>query len=222
MKLKDLDKEDQPREKLKSKGVKNLTNSELISIIISKGTKKIDVAQMSQNLLKKFNISKFQQLSVEELILNQGIGISKASQILAAVEFGTRVCNHQTNAGKEINSPKKAFVELRGEFIQDQESLVALFLNSRNKLILKKTIFIGTINKQIVSPREIVKHAIGINAVNIILAHNHPSGNLTPSNADIKTTNQIQRSLELFDLSLKDHLIVTPNDYFSMKENFLL
>lgn len=222
MRLKDIDKEDRPREKLKNKGVKNLSNYELISLILSKGSQQKDITQLSCDILKTFPLQKLKDITPEELMIKKGIGISKACQLIAAIELGDRVKNYESNPSKEINSPKKAFKELRTEFKEDQESLVALFLDSRNKLLSKKTIFIGTINKQIVSPREIVKHAIAIKAINIIIAHNHPSGNLNPSNADIKTTNKIQRSLDLFELHLNDHLIIANNKYYSMKENSLL
>lgn len=220
--IKELNKEDKPREKLMLNGAKHLTNSELISLILSKGTKNLNILELSQKLIKDFSLSKLKEIEFEELIQIKGIGESKACQLIGAIELGKRISTHEEKYNKTINSPKKAFQELRNSFSEDQESLIALFLNSRNQLICKKTIFVGTINKQIVSPREIIKHAIATKAVNIILAHNHPSGNLTPSNADIKTTDKIQRSLNLFELNLNDHIILTSNNFFSMKENFLL
>ncbi len=220
--IKDLENEDKPREKLALKGVKNLTNSELLALILSKGNKSVNIFELSQIILKKFPLNKLKEIEIEELTSIKGIGTSKACQLIGAIELGKRISNYSENLSQIINSPKKAFQELRNDFLEDQESLITLFLNSRNQLISKKTIFIGTINKQIVSPREIVKHAISVKAINIIIAHNHPSGNLNPSNSDIKTTDKIQRSLKLFELNLNDHIIMTQNNYFSMKENFLI
>lgn len=220
--LKDLNSEDKPREKLLSKGVKNLTNSELIAVILSKGNKNNSILELSQKIINKFPINKLKQIEYEELTRIAGIGTSKACQLIGAIELGKRVSNYTPNLTNLIETPQKVYNEIKNDFLEDQESLIALFLDSRNKLICKKIIFTGTINKQIISSREIIKHAISSKAINIIIAHNHPSGNLTPSKADITTTSKIQQSLELFNLNLKDHLIVGHNNFFSMKENFMM
>lgn len=222
MMLKDLNQEDKPREKLFSKGVKNLTNTELVSLILGKGSKNISILKLSQELLKNYSLNQLKQIETIELTKISGIGKSKACQIIGAIEFGKRVTNFSTKHTNKIGTPKKAYIELRNEFPEDQECLLALFLDSRNFLISKKTMFIGTINKQLISSREIIKHALALKAINIIIAHNHPSGNLTPSNADIRSTNKIKQSLELFNLNLNDHIIIGNNNFFSMKENFMI
>ena len=222
MKIKDISKEELPREKLKEKGVKILSNSELIALIINKGNKEENVIDLSHKIINKKPLHELKETELGELTKIKGIGEVKASQIIASIELGRRSFLRTNFKKTNINNSEKAFCEIANDFKGDQESFIVILLDSRNNLIIKKTMFIGTINQQIVGSREIVKLCIQNNAVKVILAHNHPSGNLEPSEADHKTTEKIENSLRLFNIELVDHIIVANEKYYSFKDEYLL
>lgn len=223
MKLKKLALEERPRERLSLYGVKTLTNSELIAIILRNGYKKSNAIDVARNVLKKHKLRSLNRMSHQELMKTRGIGFSKACSIIAAAELGQRAQLYIPSAGKKISSPKEAYSAVQSELQHaDQEVLVALFLNSREQLIAKRKLFIGTIDKQLISTREIAKDALKLGATKVILAHNHPSGNLAPSDADIVTTEKIAHALALLDLDLVDHIIICNKQYISFREKKLL
>jgi len=215
MEISDLDKEERPREKIVKYGVGSLSNLELISAIICKGHFKMDVFSLSSKILQKFPLDRLNEATPHSLMQIKGLGISKACQIISALELSKRCAIPKTKKTK-INCAKDAFYELRSLFVlTHQEQFAALYLDSRNQVILKKIIFIGTIDKQLISSREIVRFALEVNAVSVIVAHNHPSGCIIPSESDIIATDKLRNSLSLFDISLLDHLIITKDDNFS-------
>jgi DNA repair protein RadC len=216
MKLKQLALEERPRERLSLYGAKSLTNTELIAIILGKGYKKHNAIELAKEVLKKNTLRSLNVASHQELAKTQGIGFSKACSVIAAAELGRRAQRYVPTKGKRISSPYIAFATVSEDLQHaEQEMLVGLFLNSRDALVLKKTLFVGTIDKQLISIREIAKEALKVGASKIILAHNHPSGDLTPSDADKITTKKIQSGLALLDLELVDHLIISNNKYVS-------
>jgi len=220
--IKDISKLEFPREKLKKYGIKKLSDSELLALIISKGSKHKNVTSLSQEIINKNPLNKLKGETIQKLIQIKGIGEVKASQILASIELGRRSLTKSNLEKNKLNKPIKVFKEIVNDFEENQESFIVLLVDSRNNFIFKKTLFIGTINHQVVSSREIVKLCLDHNALKVILAHNHPSGNLKPSNQDITTTKKIKKSLDLFNIELLDHIIVSNNSYFSFKEEFLL
>ena len=219
MKLKKLQLEERPRERLSLYGVKTLTNAELIAIILGKGYRNKNAIDLAKVVLQKNTLRSLNTIQHQELSKIQGIGFSKSCSLIAAAELGRRAQRYIPSSGKRVSSPSVAF-SLLSDLIQhaEQELLAALFLNSRDRLITKKILFMGTIDKQLVSIREIANEALRVGASKIIIAHNHPSGDLTPSDADKVTTIKLKKGLELLDLELIDHLIISNNRYCSFLE----
>ncbi|MGM5483703.1 MAG: RadC family protein [Nanobdellota archaeon] len=217
--IQDMIKDEMPREKLSQYGPKNLTNSDLVALIIGKGTKSNNVLQVSKNLIKKYSLKSLSDITFTQLQKVNGIGYTKACSILASIELGKRISNYVPKATKPINTSKDAFNLLYADLLnQEQEIFMCLFLNTRNKLISKKALFIGTIDKQLISPREIAKKALLEGATKVIISHNHPSGNLEPSDCDMESTKKIDKALSLFSIELLDHIIISNKKYLSFKD----
>ncbi len=215
--IKDLPEEEKPREKLKKYGVKNLTDEELIAIILRCGTKNMSVKDLAIKIKKEFkNLS---DLSYIELSKIKGMGEVKAITLLAAIELGIR-STYKEDKNIKLNRPENIYEFFKNKLIYlKQENLIAVFLDNKNKLIAYKTIFIGTINMSISHPREIFKEAIKNSCVYIVLVHNHPSGDPTPSVADLKFTNQVYKTGKIIGIPLLDHLIIGNNKYYSFYDN---
>lgn len=224
--IKLLPLDDRPYEKLELIGENNLTNSELLAIIIKTGTKKYNCLEIAQNILKtKENISKISDLeyltnlSLEELKSYEGIGRVKAIQIKAMIELSKRIASMYVIDKKSITSPKDVFNLLRKEFIgKKQEVLKTIILNKKNTIISVITNAIGNNDNISIGIKEILSEPIKQMANSIILVHNHPSGNLKPSKADILFTKKINENAKLFDITLLDHIIISDKGYISLKE----
>ncbi|MBQ9012186.1 MAG: DNA repair protein RadC [Bacilli bacterium] len=224
--IKLLPLDDRPYEKLELIGENNLTNSELLAIIIKTGTKKYNCLEIAQNILKtKENISKISDLeyltnlSLEELKSYEGIGRVKAIQIKAMLELSKRIASMYVIDKKSITSPKDVFNLLRKEFIgKKQEVLKTIILNKKNTIISVITNAIGNNDNISIGIKEILSEPIKQMANSIILVHNHPSGNLKPSKADILFTKKINENVKLFDITLLDHIIISDKGYISLKE----
>ena len=224
--IKLLPLDDRPYEKLELIGENNLTNSELLAIIIKTGTKKYNCLEIAQNILKtKENISKISDLeyltnlSLEELKSYEGIGRVKAIQIKAMLELSKRIASMYATEKKKITSPKDVFDLLQKEFIgKKQEVLKTIILNKKNTIISVITNAIGNNDNISIGIKEILSEPIKQMANSIILVHNHPSGNLKPSNADILFTQKINENAKLFDITLLDHIIISNKGYISLKE----
>ena len=224
--IKLLPLDDRPYEKLELIGENNLTNSELLAIIIKTGTKKYNCLEIAQNILKtKENISKISDLeyltnlSLEELKSYEGIGRVKAIQIKAMLELSKRIASMYATEKKKITSPKDVFDLLQKEFIgKKQEVLKTIILNKKNTVISVITNAIGNNDNISIGIKEMLSEPIKQMANSIILVHNHPSGNLKPSNADILFTQKINENAKLFDITLLDHIIISNKGYISLKE----
>jgi DNA repair protein RadC len=223
MKIKNLAKNDRPREKLLNYGAKNLSDSELLAIILRTGSKKENVLELSGKIFSRYSLKKLSKLNLTSLQKENGIGFAKACQILACFEIGKRLVSFKGEEKIKIVSPSKlskVFIPEMGSL--DKENFKIVLLDSRNRIIKSETIFIGTLNESLVHPREIFKLAFEENAASIILLHNHPSGDVNPSEEDIKITKQLVSVSEIFGIEILDHLIIGENSYFSMKEKNLL
>ena len=224
--IKLLPLDDRPYEKLELIGENNLTNSELLAIIIKTGTKKYNCLEIAQNILKtKENISKISDLeyltnlSLEELKSYEGIGRVKAIQIKAMIELSKRIASMYVIDKKSITSPKDVFNLLRKEFIgKKQKILKTIILNKKNTIISVITNAIGNNDNISIGIKEMLSEPIKQMANSIILVHNHPSGNLKPSKADILFTKKINENAKLFDITLLDHIIISDKGYISLKE----
>lgn len=219
--IKDLPESEKPREKFKKIGVKNLSTEELIAIILRTGTKELSVKDLAINITKEIkDITLYNAWNVNNLTKIKGIGEVKAITLLAAIELGRRTVSFKEDRKISITSAKIIYELFKYEIGSlTQENLIAIFLNTKKQIILSKTIFIGTINKIIVHPREIYHEAIKNCAASIILVHNHPSGDPTPSKEDINFTNEIISSGKIIGIPVIDHIIIGNNRYYSFYDN---
>ena len=221
-KIKDIPEEERPRERLVSSGVANLSNTELLSIILKTGTKNRSVSDLAVDVLKEVkNISNLQDITLSKLESIKGIGRVKAIEVLAAVELGRRIftCKSQ-NKKVTFRDAKSIWRECRELFInKKQECFYCLYFNNKQELIERKLLFMGTINRSVVHPREIFREAYLLSASSIICLHNHPSGDVKPSMEDIRFTKNIVEIGKIQGIPVLDHLIVTEDDYYSFYEN---
>lgn len=210
----------QPRERLLAVGPEQLSHQELLSIVLRTGTKTKPVSMISHQLIHTVDsLSKLSELSLEELAAIEGIGRVKAIEIQAMIELGKRI-NQSENLQKErVLSSETLGKQMMAELgHKQQEHLVAIYLDTQQQMISKKTIFIGSVNRSIAEPREILYHAVKSMATSIIIVHNHPSGSVTPSRNDLEFTDQLKKSCETLGLLLLDHLVVGKSNYFSFRE----
>ena len=223
-KIKDLPILERPIERLLTNGVEVLSNEELLAIILKSGTKEKSVKEISLEILKEYDIHSLKDINIEKLAKIKGIGKKKAATLIAAIELGKRMNRKiDTLNDIKIDNSEKVF-EYFKEILKDknQEYFYCLYLNNRKKVIKNKLLFIGTLNYSTVHPREIFKEAYLVGATSIICIHNHPTGNITPSNNDIELTNNLIKAGMLLGIKIDDHLIIGKNKYFSFFENNLI
>ena len=214
--ISDLPAIHKPRERLQILGSKNLTNQELVAILLRTGTSKSSALVLAQKLVKNNNLKELTSLSFERLCKTPGIGPAKASTLLACFELARR-CQQQSQL-VSLNTPKKVFAQAFSIKDKSQEVCLAMYLDGRQRLLQKKTLAIGSLNQNFLEFRELLKPAFCLPAAGIILVHNHPSGNVQPSQEDLTVTKHLMKGLDLVGVELIDHLIVTKEKYFSMKE----
>lgn len=185
--IKDVPKEDRPRERLLKFGPSHLSNQELLAILLVSGTRQESVMDISNRVLMHFEgIKLLSEATIEELTAIKGIGPAKGVMVLAAIEVGKRLNQYKPNERYIIRSPEDGANYVMEEMRSlQQEHFVVLFLNTKNQVIHRQTIFIGSLNASIVHPREVFREAVRRSAASIICAHNHPSGDPTPSQEDI-------------------------------------
>jgi DNA repair protein RadC len=215
-KIKNLPKFKRPREKLETQGPKALKDHELLAILLRTGYQGKSALEVAKRILKRYPQNKLANLSFKELAKIKGVGKSRAATIIAAFTLSRRV-NLDQKAIK-INSPEDAFKVLSFIRNKKREYFVALYLDAENKLIAQKVISIGSLEASIVHPREVFYPAIKHRASAVIIAHNHPSGNLEPSRGDLEITRKIIRAGEVLGIELLDHVIITKESFFSFKE----
>ncbi|WP_017185565.1 RadC family protein [Alkalibacillus haloalkaliphilus] len=218
--IRDVPESDRPRERLIEVGPQALSNQELIAILIGSGSKGQSALSLATRLLKHFEgLLLLRDASINELTSINGIGVAKAVQLMAALEIGKRIHTYKTSDQYVIKSPEDGanflMEDLRG---LKQEHFVALYLNTKNQIIHRRTIFIGSLNSSIVHPREVFKEAIKHSAASVICAHNHPSGDPSPSNEDVHVTRRLYESGKVVGIELLDHLVIGDHKYISMKE----
>lgn len=223
--IKNWSKDDRPREKLLNNGAENLSNSELLAILIHNGTRQKSAVELAKEILKlgKDNLVELGQISIREMMKVKGIGEAKAITIAAALELGRR---------RQVTVPLEKTTIKSGSDVANylqaklkdyhHEVFGVVFLNRANKIKHFQIISKGGITATVADPRIILKRALEENAVNIILCHNHPSGNLKPSNADIEITRKIKEAAKLLDISVLDHIIIGEDKYFSFADEGML
>lgn len=215
----DMQKEERPRERLINCGAASLSDSELLAIILRTGSKQENVINLAQRILSQYNLKQLSQINTAQLMKIHGIKESKAAQIAACFEIARRLEVFSEDAKPKIASPedvyKRIYPKLRE---QKKEMFIELCLDTKNQIIKEDTISIGSLNANIVHPREVFKVALAESAAHIIVAHNHPSGDPTPSREDIEITKKLIEAGKIIGIDVLDHVIIGDKRHFSMKE----
>ncbi len=216
MLIREIIPNERPREKLQRYGVSSLTNTELLAIILQTGTKGESVLNLSSRLSLQ-GLEKLNSLSLNELKQIKGIGTAKASQILATFELNKRI-SFTKNQTKPIRSPKDVFNYCSPKLSNmDRECFMILHLDTRNRVIKDEIVSLGTLNSSLIHPREVFKSAIKESSNSVILVHNHPSGDVEPSDEDNEVTQKLTQVGELLNIKVIDHVIIGKTDWYSFK-----
>jgi len=217
--------DDRPREKLLLKGKESLSKAELLAILIGSGSKEESAVDLSKRILNtvKYNLHKLGRLSVSDLCQFHGVGKAKAVTIITALELGRRRLLESAEEQKKITCSRDIF-HLFSPLLSDliEEQFWVLYLDHRLQVLQQKMISSGGFTQTLVDIRKIFKYALEANATHIILAHNHPTGNLNPSEADKCVTQKIQNAGKIMDIKLLDHLIIAQNDYMSFADKEMI
>ncbi len=216
--IKELHKDDKPREKLVRKGAEALKNDELLSILLGSGIQGKDVRKLSKEIVALMD-NDFESLTLDKLCDIHGLGVAKASQIVASIELSKR---YLIRTNKRITSAQDVYEELKQFSNKNQEHFLTITLDGASHIINVRTVFIGTLNQSIVHPREIYADAIADRAAGVIIAHNHPSGTLSASRADIQITERLKEVSKLVGIELLDHVILAKDGYYSFSDEGLL
>ncbi len=213
--IQDLDKGDRPREKLIQKGSQALSDAELLAIVLGSGSRQCDVMAIAGRMLPIID-QRGDATSVEDLLTIQGVGEAKATLILAALEFARRRIRPH---GVKIAFPPDVFPLIRHLADRRQEHFIAISLNGAHEVIAVRTVSVGLVNRALVHPREVFADPITDRAAAVIVAHNHPSGNLVPSQDDLVITRQLKAAGETLGIQLLDHIIFNQEKHYSLMEN---
>lgn len=221
--IKGMLKEEMPREKLLNFGPQNLTDVELLAIILRVGTKNKNVLELSREIIEKFQVNLVSRKTINELLEFKGISKAKASQIVSVFELARRFANKDINQKKiQLNSSSSIFEYIKPDLLHlTIEKVFVIFLDSKNQVIKKEQIFEGGLNYSLIEIRKIIKKSLDYNANSFFLVHNHPSGDSTPSKQDIQITNKLAEASELMSIKFLDHLVIG-DDYFSFFDNNLM
>lgn len=221
LKVHDLPLHDQPREKLIKKGPEFLSIQELLTIVLNTGTRIEGVLEMSARIIKEYGEkSIMSERNVDKLSKELNIPRIKASQIIACGEIGRRLYKNNESGFAVIRSAKDVYEYLQDMHNLPKEHLRGLYLNSHNRVIHDEVISIGTINTNIVHPREVFRPAIEYSAAALVLAHNHPSNVVTPSAQDIEITHQLIKAGKIIGINILDHVIITKSTYLSINAQY--
>jgi len=220
MKIKDLPKVDRPREKLEKYGPERLSDSELLAILLRTGSEGINVVELSNKILRKFSGAGLAKASAKELKNTFGLGSAKACEIVACYELGRR--HLQNKQSVLLLSPKDVWDELKDIRDHKKEHFVIFFLDSRNQEIKREIISVGSLNANLVHPREVFEPAVRHLAAQVIIAHNHPAGDPSPSQEDSDITQQLVDAGKILGIEIMDHVIVTKDGFLSMRQKGIL
>jgi DNA repair protein RadC len=228
--IKDLPDQERPRERLALHGSDALRNAELIAILLRTGTKGVSAITIAEQLINRFpTLDELARASLADLAKTKGIGRDKAIALKSAFTLAQRMAREIRAEAPLMETPEQVANVLREEYRQiSVESFKVILLNRRNRLIRIETVSQGTVDSILIHPREVFRHAIAANATAIILAHNHPSGDPTPSSADLSATGDIVRAGHILKIDVLDHVIIgvrtegRGKDYFSIRQSGLV
>ena len=220
--VRDLPKEERPREKLIQRGAASLSDTELLAILLRTGTSSVSVLHLAEEVLAKYQdkgLVSIMNISPQEIASVHGVGLAKAATIVAAVELGRRLSAKAAQKLEKIEGPEDVarYASPLLRFEQKEHFLVML-LDVRNRVLAMPTISIGSLTASVAHPREIFREAIRYSAANMILIHNHPSGDPTPSKEDVQITKQMMKAGEIMGIPVLDHIIIAGDGFLSLKE----
>ncbi|REK75925.1 RadC family protein [Paenibacillus paeoniae] len=218
--LRNVPHEERPRERMMTYGAEALSHAELLAILLRTGTRNQSAVHVAGAILKQCgNLRNLMDMSMEELTAISGVGPAKALQLRAGIELGRRITKSRLGDVTTVRRPKDA-----ADFIMEElrylkkEHFVCMFLNTKNHIIARETLSVGTLNASLVHPREVFRAAIKYNSASIICAHNHPSGDPAPSPEDISLTGRLAEAGQLVGIELLDHLVIGDGRFVSLKE----
>lgn len=223
-KVKDMAIDERPREKMIQHGVKVLSNAELLAVLLRTGTKKRNAIELANYIINKDlqGIRYLQDMSIEELCEIDGIGLSKATQIKAALELGMRISSYKPNKYKVKNPWDIYKYYMESLRYNQKEVFKVVLLNTKNEIITDVDVSVGTLNSSLVHPREVFKEAIKRSSNKMILIHNHPSGSVEPSKEDKNITERLIKCGDIIGIEVIDHIIIGDGLYYSFKENMII
>ncbi len=216
--LRDLHRDDRPREKLIARGVRALRDDELMALLLGRGIRGKDVRKLAREITLLLGDNP-DGLTLDTLLAIHGLGVAKASQILATLELGRR---RHTRDTLRLRDAAEVSAHLRTYAGRSQEHFLSITLDGASRVIQTHTVFIGTLNQSLVHPREVFADAIADRAAGIIIAHNHPSGTLEPSRSDLQITQRLKEVAKLVGIELLDHVILTKEGYYSFSDEGVL
>ena len=219
-KIKDLLKVERPREKLMHYRPEKLSNSELLAILLRSGKRGENVVEMANKILKKFGANELPNLSFKDLKNYNGLGPAKACEIVSCFELGKRLLKNKKS--QIYIKPKDVWEELKDLRDHKKEHFVVFYLDTRNQEIKREIISIGSLNANLVHPREVFEPAVKNLAAQIILAHNHPSGNSSPSKDDLEITKRLVEAGKILGIEVIDHIIVSKDNFYSFKDKEII
>ena len=216
--VKDLPEFSRPREKLKERGAQSLSDVELIAVILGRGQEGIEVMTIASKIARLISKDN-ENISIDKLTTVEGIGLAKASQIIAGFELARR---HILKDSIRITGPKSVLPLISSIADKQQEHFVCISLNGANEVIENRTVTVGLLNKSQVHPREVFADVITDRAAGVILAHNHPSGELKPSDSDLKIQEQLAEAGKILGIKILDHIIISKKGYYSFQDQGLI
>jgi len=218
--LREIPSDERPRERMLRQGAGALGNAELLAVLLRTGTYSESAVRLAERILKESgSLRGLTDMSTEQLTTIKGVGIAKALEIQACIELGRRLAKTSVEERVTVRSPRDAADYLMEElrYLQ-KEHFVCLFLNTKNHIIGQETLSMGSLNASIVHPREVFRSAIKRSSASIICAHNHPSGDPTPSPEDIQLTARLAEAGEIIGIELLDHIVIGDRTFVSLKE----
>jgi DNA repair protein RadC len=222
MRIHDFDPENRPRERFLRSGAASLSPAELLAIILRTGTKNLNIVDTCNELIARYGLERLATVTLGELQEVKGIGEAKAMQIVAIFELNKRL-HYARNLNKKIQAARDIFEYMAGRVPDEtKEHLFVLHLNTKNQIIKTELAAVGTLNAALIHPREVFKSAIKESSHAIILVHNHPSGDVEPSNADKQVTDLLKQASNVIQIDLLDHIIIGKTGWFSFRESGLL
>jgi DNA repair protein RadC len=223
LRIRELPASEKPRERLRLSGASALSDAELLAILLRTGVEGANVVQLAQNMLRQFSgWPGLMRASFDELLGVKGLGEAKIAQLKAALEIGRRLALISYDERLQIRSPSDVARLMQIEMAHlDQEHLRSICLDTKNRVLKIVTVYMGSLNSSVVRVGEVFKEAIRLNSASIIVVHNHPSGDPTPSSEDILVTRQIVQAGKLLDIEVLDHLIIGHGRHASLRERGL-